>query len=220
MAAAGARAVTEIIIATAAAEITSDVPPYDTNGRTMPVVAVLCAGETGQRSVVTLNFALAAARDGARVLMIDADHTARQISNKVNRAGKNEPGRLGWLSSIGHKAPQEIKTANGVAVLPAASGDAAKTAEAIGRAIAQARTLAGYDLVVLDGPAMPLSTTDRKLLDAVDALVAVLPTSLDINDSMEDILTSLGDAERKLVGVILNELDPAIQTRQRGKQYA
>ena len=50
--------------------------------------------------------------------------------------------------------------------------------------------------------------------------VAVLPTHLDINDSMEDILTALGGAERKLVGVILSELDPAIQSRQRGKQYA
>ena len=45
-------------------------------------------------------------------------------------------------------------------------------------------------------------------------------SSLDINDSMEDILTALGDAERKLVGVVLNELNPATVDRQRDKQYA
>ena len=50
--------------------------------------------------------------------------------------------------------------------------------------------------------------------------VAILPIKLDINESMEEILTALGGAERKLVGVMLDELTPAAQTRQRGKQYA
>jgi hypothetical protein len=37
---------------------------------------------------------------------------------------------------------------------------------------------------------------------------------------MEEILVALGGAERMLVGVVLDELTPATQTRQRGKQYA
>lgn len=105
-------------------------------------------------------------------------------------------------------------------MLPATEGDAAKATEATRKAIAQARAAGGYDLVVLDGPAMPLSAAGRKLLDVTDALVAVLPTSLDINDSMEEILAALGGAQRKLVGVVLDELAAATQTRQRGKQYA
>lgn len=105
-------------------------------------------------------------------------------------------------------------------MLPAAEGDAAKVTDTIRKAIAQARSAAGYDLVILDGPAMPFSAAGRKLLDNADALVAVLPTNLDINESMEEILAALGDAERKLVGVMLDELTPAAQTRQRGKQYA
>ncbi|MBR1360953.1 MULTISPECIES: exopolysaccharide transport family protein [Bradyrhizobium] len=187
--------------------------------KTMPVIALVGAGDTTGRSVIALNFALAAARDGARVLMIDADHQARALSNKVSRPGKSEPSRLGWLS-IGSKAAREIKTVNGISVLPAGEGDAGKAADAIRKAIAQARAAGGYDLVILDGPAMPLSAGGRKLLDDTDALVAVLPTSLDINDSLEEILTALGRAERKLVGVVLDELTPAIQTRQRGRQYA
>ena len=74
--------------------------------------------------------------------------------------------------------------------------------------------------MILDGPAMPWSAADRKLLDAADGLVAVLPIHLDINDCMEDIITALGGAERKLVGVVLNELNPAAVNRQRDKQYA
>ena len=187
--------------------------------KAMPVIAIVGAGEISGRSVSALNFALAAARDGARVLMIDADHQAHALSNKVSRPGKSEPSRLGWLS-IGSKAAREIKTVNGISVLPVGESDAGKAADAIRKAIAQARAAGGYDLVILDGPAMPLSAGGRKLLGDTDALVAVLPTSLDINDSLEEILTALGRAERKLVGVVLDELTPALQTRQRGRQYA
>lgn len=188
-------------------------------GKAMPVVALVGAGDTTGRSVTALNFALAAARDGVRVLMIDADHLAHSLSNKVNRTGKSEPSRLGWLSN-GSKTAREIRTVNGISVLPAAEGDAGKAAEAIGKAIAQARSAGGYDLVILDGPVTPLTAGSRKLLDDTDALVAVLPTSLDINDGLEEILSTLGRAERKLVGVVLDELTPATQARQRGRQYA
>ncbi|OKO89481.1 hypothetical protein AC629_06065 [Bradyrhizobium sp. NAS80.1] len=189
------------------------------DNKAMPVIALIGAGETVGRSVTALNFALAAARDGVRVLTIDADHQAHSLSNKVNRTSKSEPSRLGWLS-IGSKAAREIKTVNGISVLPAAENDAGKAADAIRKAIAHARSAGGYDLVILDGPAMPLAAGDRKLLDNVDALVAVLSTSLDINDILEEILTALGHAERKLVGVVLDELTPATQARQRGRQYA
>lgn len=188
-------------------------------GKTMPVMALVGAGDTTGRSVTALNFALAAARDGSRVLMIDADHQAHALSNRINRPGKSEPNKLGWLS-IGSKSAGEIKTVNGISVLPAAENDAGKAADAIRKAIAQARSAGGYDVVILDGPAMPLSAAGRRLLDSADALVAVLPTSLDINDSMEEILATLGGTQRKLVGVVLDELTPATQTRQRGKQYA
>jgi uncharacterized protein involved in exopolysaccharide biosynthesis/Mrp family chromosome partitioning ATPase len=188
-------------------------------GKPMPVIALVGGAETSGRSLTALNFAIAAARDGVRILMIDADHQAHLLSNKINRAGRSEPSRLGWLS-IGSKSAREIKTVNGVSVLPAAEADAGKAAEAIRRAIAQARSAGGYDLAILDGPALPLVAGSRKLLEETDALVAVLPTSLDINDGLEEILSALGRAERKLVGVVLDELTPAMQARQRGKQYA
>jgi hypothetical protein len=37
---------------------------------------------------------------------------------------------------------------------------------------------------------------------------------------MEDIITALGETERKLIGVVINELDPSTVDRERGKQYA
>jgi hypothetical protein len=67
---------------------------------------------------------------------------------------------------------------------------------------------------------MPWSPADHKLLGAAGGLVAVLPAELDINECIENIITALGGAERKLVGVVLNELQPAALKRQRDKQYA
>jgi len=185
----------------------------------MPVVAVIGPGASEDRGIAALNVALAAARDGAKVLMIDADHAAPALSNKVSGLGKREASRLGWLS-IGTKASRAVKTVNGISILPTIGGSDAKASDAIRKAIAQARAAGGYDLVILDGPAMPWSAADRKLLDEANGLVAVLPSSLDINDCLEDVIAALGDAERKLVGVILNELNPAAVSRQRDKQYA
>jgi uncharacterized protein involved in exopolysaccharide biosynthesis/Mrp family chromosome partitioning ATPase len=184
-----------------------------------PVMAVIGSGAGRDRTIAALNIALAAARDGAKVLMIDADHATHALSNKLNGAGKNEASRLGWLS-IGTKASRAIKTANGISLLPAIRGSDAKASDAIRKAIAQARSAGGSDLVILDGPAMPWSAADRKLLDIADGLVAILPAKLDINDCMEDIITALGGAERKLIGVVLSELHPAAVDRQRDKQYA
>ena len=133
--------------------------------------------------------------------------------------GGSEPGRLGWLS-IGTRTTRAIQTANGISILPAAGTTDAKAGDAIRKAIAQARTAGGYDLVILDGPSLPWSPADRKLLDLAEGLVAILPVHLDINESMEDIIAALGGAERKLVGVVLDELNPTAVSRQRDKQYA
>ncbi|MBR0755520.1 hypothetical protein JQ604_25350 [Bradyrhizobium jicamae] len=186
---------------------------------TAPVLAVIGPSDGEGRSVVALNIALSAARDGARVLMIDADHTAHPLSDKVAHLGKKEASRYGWLS-IGNKAARAVNTANGIAILPTVKGSDAKAGDAIRKAIAQARTAGGYDLVILDGPAMPWGAADRKLFDVADGLAAVLPIDLDINDCMEDIITALGGEERKLVGVILDELNPLVVNFQRDKQYA
>jgi uncharacterized protein involved in exopolysaccharide biosynthesis len=186
-----------------------------------PVLAVIGQGASRDRSIVTLNVALAAARDGARVLVIDADHESHILSNKLANPRKPEAKRLGWLSigaKIGAKAASRaIKTTNGIEVLPSIGSGAA---DSIQKAIAQARAAGDYDLVIVDGPAMPFGAEDRKLIDVADGLAAVLPASLDINGCMDDIIAALGGAERKLIGVIINELHSAPAQPVRSAQYA
>jgi uncharacterized protein involved in exopolysaccharide biosynthesis/Mrp family chromosome partitioning ATPase len=190
-----------------------------THSPAVPVIAVIGAGSSEDRSIAAMNVALAAVRDGARVLMIDADHVSHVLSNRLNGLGKNEPNRLSWLS-IGAKAFRAIKTANGISILPAIKRTDAEASDAVRKAIAQANSAGGCDLVILDGPAMPWSTADHRLFEAAGGLVAILPASLDINQCMENIITELGGAERKLIGVVVNELNSAAVDRQRDQQYA
>jgi uncharacterized protein involved in exopolysaccharide biosynthesis/Mrp family chromosome partitioning ATPase len=185
-------------------------------GNGAPVLAVIGAGAGQDRTVATLNIALAAARDGARVLMIDADHDTHALSDKVTGFSKPEVNRLSWLSDT--KTSRAIKTANGITILPTIK--AAGTNDAIREAVTKARSSGGYDLVIFDGPAMPCSDADRALLDVVDGLAAILPANLDINECMDVIIAALGDTERKLIGVVINELHPTTTIRQRSKQYA
>jgi hypothetical protein len=55
---------------------------------------------------------------------------------------------------------------------------------------------------------MPWRDAESRLLDSADGLVAVLPVNAEINDCVAEIIRALGDAERKLVGFVLNELHP------------
>lgn len=186
---------------------------------TIPVLAVIGASDDPDRSVVALNIALAAARDGARVLLIDADATAHTLSDRVAQPAQSKPGRLDWLTT-GGKALRTIDTVNGIAILPAIKDDPARTNATIHKAIAQTRAAGDHDLVILDGPPMPWGTDEQRLFDIADGLVAALPVHHDINASMEDIIAALGGAERKLVGVVLDELQPPAAGGQHDRQYA
>jgi Mrp family chromosome partitioning ATPase len=186
---------------------------------TVPVVAMIGdAAGNDDRSIAALNFALGCVRDDAKVLLIDADTDTGTLSRRLSPLGKERPHRLGWLGSAGH-ASRAIQTANGISILPAREGHSGKAADAVRKALLRARSASGFDLVILDGPAMPCDAADRHIVDAADALVAVLPLRLDINESMEDIIAALGPLQDRLVGVILNELGAAT-TQGRGRQYA
>ena len=188
-------------------------------GTAIPVLAVIGTGGASDRSIVALNIALAAARDGARVLLIDADTTVHALTDRVAHPAQSKPGRLDWLT-IGSKVASTVNTVNGIAILPAIKDDPARTNAAILKAIAQARAAGDHELVILDGPPMPWGAAERRLFDIADGLVAALPVDRDINASMEDIIAALGGSERKLAGVVLDELQSPAASQQHDRQYA
>jgi uncharacterized protein involved in exopolysaccharide biosynthesis/Mrp family chromosome partitioning ATPase len=190
-----------------------------TPAKVTPVMAVIGEGPAQDRSIAAVNITLAAARQGAKVLMIDADHVAHSLSDKFSPARRGEPARANWLG-VGVRPAAAIETGNGVWVLPAITESDHRSSKAVHRAIEQARAAGGYDLIVLDGPSLPWSEADGQLFELADGLVAVLPAKLDINQSIETIVMALGHSERKLVGLVLNELNPVFAQPRRDQQYA
>ena len=187
---------------------------------TAPVMAVIGAGAGQDRSIAALNIALSAARDGARVLMIDADHRAHALSNNVSGAAKDEPSRLGWLN-IGTKAfarrsrPRtEFRSCRPSRLAPRRVGR--PSTSRLRRRAPPAATISS-------------SSTDPRCRGARPTTGCSTPStgwsrscrSSSISTTrMEDIITALGETERKLVGVVINELNPTAVNRQRDKQYA
>ncbi len=194
--------------------------------QTAPVMAVIGAGAGEDRSIVALNIALAAARDGAKVLMIDADSwNARAVGQGQPTRPRASPAVSAGSASAA-KASRAIETANGISILPAVQS-----------ADARVRDVKASDAIRKRDRAGPLHRRlrprhSRRAGDAMErrptANCSTSPTVSSrssrsisiINDSMEDIIAALGGAERKLVGVILNELNPTVVNRQRDKQYA
>ncbi|MGB3447833.1 MAG: Wzz/FepE/Etk N-terminal domain-containing protein [Xanthobacteraceae bacterium] len=185
----------------------------------VPVIAVIGLAREPGRSVVSANLALAAARDGAQVLIVDADVEGRALSARLGSAV--EPKKAVSLLSFGTGKAMHVPVGDGVAAVALPSG---LTAEAAGKhlrkTVAQAQATPAYNLVLIEGPAMPWDALDLDVLSAADALVVVLPTRLDINQAMEEILDALGDGQQKLIGVILNEVDLTGVGHDRGKQHA
>jgi hypothetical protein len=128
-------------------------------------------------------------------------------------------GRFDWRS-FGIKPAAVIETSNGIAILANRGISAIKSSEAISKELAELRSRGGYDVVILDGPARPWSAAEHGLIEAVDGLVAVLPVTIDINQSVGDIIAELGDAERKLVGFVLSELYPVAASARPEPQLA
>lgn len=183
------------------------------------VLAVIGPSPEGTRSMVALNIALAAARDGAKVLLIDADPANPALTAKVAGFGGTD-ARTG-LFGFGKRAARPIATSNGVSVLPLAKAATVRTAIAdILATVAAAQASATHDLIVVDGPAMPQVVGDQKLIAAAHGLVAMLPASSDINACLEDVISALNGAEAKLIGVVINELGTGESGRQQGLQYA
>lgn len=67
-------------------------------------------------------------------------------------------------------------------------------------------------------PVALLTTTCRR--DFADAIAAGLPRGPDINYAVKDMVAASGGAERKLIGVVLNEFNPASLDQRRDKRYA
>ena len=173
-----------------------------------PVLVAVSPREDASRSVGTLNVALAAAQDGIDVLLVDAGFRSCFLSRQVAARGDGSAAREedDYPSGLG----EPVETINGVTVLPISEqADPAIASESMCAIIDHARRTTECGIVIVDGPSIPFAVHDGALLEIADGVIAVLPADLEVDKAMEEVISALRGSERKLLGVVLTELDRA-----------
>lgn len=124
-------------------------------GRASTFVLVTSPDEGQQKSTIALNFALAAAELGERVLLVDGDCETRILTVKLGEAGK--PGLENLLDETKAQGSPVNPLANlGIDLLTNGQRSAkAATSRAHQMEKALGAVFAGYDTVVIDGGVLP-----------------------------------------------------------------
>lgn len=161
---------------------------------TMAAISIGCDSE---RTTVTLNIALAAARSGKRVLVIDADRTTQAITKRLNSRGQASASPIALMSGV---AVQRLDLATGE--------------QAVWTALETARRGGQYDLILLDGPSLPPTAADSHVLGAVDGLFVTVPDHRPSSEYLQQMNAVLNGAERRLAGIVFSELGAQAQQRQ------
>jgi Mrp family chromosome partitioning ATPase len=166
---------------------------------TAPVIGVVGLDCDEDRTIIAINVALAAARAGKRVLVIDADRVYRAISTRLEtRVARHAPLHADGRSIIG-----SAEVMSGIALQ---RNEISSVESSVLRALEAARLGGAYDLILLDGPALPVAQADRRMLDVADGLLAVIPEHLPAQQHLQKTASMLGGAEQKLAGVVFSEL--------------
>jgi chromosome partitioning protein len=174
----------------------------------VPVIAVTSPkGGTG-KTTVSLNLGVAFARQGKRVMLVDAD--ANGVLLALNAAAKGATGAYDVIAGKAQLAHVAIKTrVPGLRIVP--SGDPAwsvgTTANGWTRLLAKARAEA--DIVLVDTAAGLYGVSGEVCAASSHSLVvlAAEPTSLRALPQHLHRLAGLGHPPPNVVGVVLNMLD-------------
>jgi capsular exopolysaccharide synthesis family protein len=172
------------------------------------VVAGPAAGEGKTTSAA--NLAFVAAREGQRVLLVDAD-PGGGLSGLMDAAGVPGFHDVLWGTVSLEEAVRRVEPAGGGAVhflpggAPPGPGGLPGGAE-IARVLGAVRQ--GYDLVVVDSPGLGASL-DAALLGAqADGVILVARAGRTRSDALRRAVETLQAVDAPLLGVVLNDANP------------
>jgi len=167
------------------------------------------------KSMVASNLALHYAQTGSRVLLVDGDMRKAELSRLLGMQARH-----GLLDAI--KSGQGVEAAivrdgaTGLHFLPAASvldTDATTSAaEHLSHGGAHHvidRLRSQFDLVVVDAPPLLPVVDARFLADLVDQIVFVMTWKRTPKALAKRAMKLLGLNSRKVIGVVVNQVDPA-----------
>jgi exopolysaccharide transport family protein len=184
------------------------------------VLLVASALPNEGKTIVASNIAHHYAQTGSRVLLIDADLRKAELTGLLGLAG-----RTGIADTLMGAGPVELAivrdSVSQLNVLPAARapGDEVSAAELLsGR---HTRNLLAYlreqfDLIVIDAPPILPVVDARIAADLADQIVFVMAWKATPKQLAKKALKLLGSNNRKVVGVVVNQVDPAEMPSSQG----
>lgn len=189
-------------------------------GRAGRIVLIASSLPNEGSGIVASNLAHHYGLTGQRVLLIDGDLRRSGLTRQL--APQRPTGLLEALSG-GVPVEQAVlrDTTTGLHFLPA-SGPAPSSASApellSSRAMAEAlsRLRQQFDTIIVDAPPLLPVIDGRVLADHADQVVMVMVWRQTPKQLAKKALAALGPNQRKVAGVIVNEVDPAVIADDRG----
>lgn len=185
-------------------------------GQAGGTVLVTSSGRKEGKSTVALNLALAAAQDGERALLIDADLGNREISRQLasRLASAQRPARcdaemIGLTEVLAGACTFEAALVHlserRLAVLPGGNGPAINArvdrAELVEKIFAKARH---FDLVVIDCGGARSERFVRSLAGVSDEILLVARAGRTRSADIDAAIARLGSAAARIRGIVFN----------------
>lgn len=165
--------------------------------------------EGSGKSLLATNLARSLAATGRRVLLVDADNMGQGASRETSLTGKKGLKELleGTARTDDVIYPGDVEN---MSVLPAGKrSDRFPEYLAARKSTSALRSLFdSYDEVVVDSPPVLAGSTTILLASIVDEIVLVLRAGISTTEQVEAVRQQLAPVSHKLVGVILNAVDP------------
>jgi Mrp family chromosome partitioning ATPase len=171
------------------------------------LVVGISAPRTGSgRTTVATNLAALSAETGSRVLLIDADHHAPELSRLIGE------GVHPWAPSRRQKNTDQTGGSSGsvcgpvdVVPLGVVSGGTPPHRAPSWLTDLFAQQAKDYDLVIVDLPVLSLSSEARALTAPLDALLLIVASGTADGKDILERLRIVAGAEAKQIAVVLNK---------------
>jgi polysaccharide biosynthesis transport protein len=170
------------------------------------------------KSATALNLAVAAARGGRRITLVDADLRSRRLTKLVGAEGR--PGLADLRGAAG--SPLELALdlplgeGRSISVLPtgAPAEEAADLFGSAGWRMAARRLEQASDLVLVDAPPLLELSDGLELAAGAGALLLVISRDTSIED-LHEVAARLSYVDAPLLGFVYNDIKVAASARRR-----
>ncbi|CAN5695558.1 hypothetical protein BH23GEM6_BH23GEM6_18220 [soil metagenome] len=181
-------------------------------GDSLKTLVVTSAGEGEGKSTTVANLAVTFARQGMRVLVIDADLRRPRLHKLFGIS--REPGLSDLI--LGRNTPEEVIQSTDVKrlfLLPAGVLDM-EAMEQLGSPLIRQmlqRFGEGFDLIVLDSPPVLAAADAANLGSAADGVLLVVRAGTTEKGAARRAIVQLAAAGGRLVGSVLNDPDATVE---------